>query len=144
MNGIAFDEAKTSQLNQLLAGGPFAGTNCKMMLGKTLTALSHTDVYATLAAAELSHTGYARQDVVNWTSAVLTTDKHARSQADTVTFGNTSGSPSDTVTWWAFVDHGNSKILQAGLYDSPFVIGDGEDYLTTPFYTAFHEIAAEP
>ena len=144
MNAVTFDESKIALLTQQLAAGPFAGSNCKMMLFDTLTALAHTDTLSTLSAHELAFSGYARQTVTGWGTPTLTSDKHARSQAGTVTFSNTSGSPSNTITGWALVDTAASKVIHAGLYDTPFVIGDGEDYLTTPFYLLTGEIGSEP
>lgn len=144
MLGVIFDQSKVALLTQLLAGGPFAGSNCKMMLFDTLTSLDHADTLSTLTAHEAAFTGYARQTVSGWGTPALMADFHARAQAATVTFSNSGGSPSSTITGWALVDDGAGKVMQAGLYDTPFAIGASEDYLTTPFWTLTGEISSEP
>jgi hypothetical protein len=144
MNGVLFDQSKIELLTEQLAGTLFAGSNVQMALFYGITSLDHTDTYAGLVANEASFTGYARQTVTGWGTPTLTADFHARSQALTVTFSNTGGSDSSSITAWALIDTGSNKLIQGGLYDVPFVIPAGQDYLTTPFWTRTGEISHEP
>lgn len=144
MNGVVFDESKIALLLQQLAGGIFLSGNCKMMLCDTITALDHTDTLATLAANEVTFTGYARQTVGSWGTPVLTADLHARAQGATVTFSNTGGGASSTITVWALVDTAGGKVIQAGLFNTPFTIPGSSDYLLTPFFLYTGEIGSEP
>lgn len=144
MNAVLNDGSKPGLLDAMLAQPPFDGSNCKMMLFYGITALTHATDYTTLLAGEVVTAGYARQTVTGWTVSVLTGDFHARSQAGTVTFHNSSGGDSETITGWALIDTANSLVIQAGLYDVPFAIPSGEDYLTTPFFTFTGELASEP
>lgn len=138
------DGSKTRILNAFLTQPPFDGANCTLMLFDTLVALAHDTSYAALTAHEAAFSGYARQVVTGWGSSVLTADFHARSQAGTVTFDNSGGSPSSTLTGWALIDEANSAVIMAGLYDAPFAIPDGQSYLTTPFFLYTGEIGSEP
>jgi hypothetical protein len=144
MNGVLFDESKVELLTEQLAGTMFLGTNVKMALFYTITSLDHSDTYAGLVANEASFTGYVRQDVTGWGVPTLTIDFHARSQANTVTFSNSGGADSPLITAWALIDTGANKLIQGGLYDVPFSIPAGQDYLTTPFWTRTGEIGHEP
>lgn len=144
MNAVVLDESKQAILDQQLAGGPFAGSNLKMMLFDTLTAIDHTDVLADYTAHEMAFSGYSRQTVSGWSASIMTVDFHARSQGDTVTFHNGSGSTTGTITGWAYVDTAAGKVVAAGLYTTPFTILDGDDYLSTPFALYTGELLLEP
>lgn len=143
MNGVVFDEAKTIINDNTLSAGPFSTGDVQVMLFDTLTALGHGNVLADLEAHEVTFTGYARQPITTWGSSGLTADFHARSQGDTVTFTSTDVSDSSTITGWALVDNANGVVLQAGLYDTPFVIAAGQGYITTPFWLYTGEVSSE-
>jgi hypothetical protein len=144
MNGVIFDESKLFLCDQQISLPPFDANNIEVMLFETITALSHTDVLATLAAAECSFTGYARQPVASWAASALTGDFHARAQGATVTFDNSGVTDSGSITGWAMVDVANGVVVQAGLYDTPFVIAASQSYTTTPFWLFTGEIGTEP
>jgi hypothetical protein len=144
MNGVIFDESKLFLCDQQLSIAPFDASNIEVMLFETITALDHTDVLATLAAAETAFTGYARQPVTSWAPSSLTGDFHARAQGSTVTFDNSGVTDSGSITGWAMVDTANGTVVQAGLYDTPFVIAAGQSYVTTPFWLFTGELSDEP
>jgi hypothetical protein len=144
MNGVVFDESKQRILDQMLVNSPFAAGNVMVMLFDTITTIGHADVLATLVAHEAAFTGYSRQSVLIWSPSALTADFHARAQGTTLSFTNSGGADSSLLTGWAMVDQGAGKVLQAGLYDTPFVIVAGQTYLTTPFWLYTGEIASEP
>lgn len=144
MLGVVADESKPALCDDLTAGSVLAPANAVLMLYDTIAALTHATVLATLAAHEVAVAGYARQPVTAWGASVLTADFHARSQGNTLTFTNSSGGASSLITGWALVDSGAGKIIQSGLYDTPFTIPAGQVYLTTPFFTFTGEIGVEP
>jgi hypothetical protein len=142
MNGVLLDVSKQKLLSNQLANSPF--TTMTMGLFTTLTAISHATLTATIIADELVVTGYARQPVSAWGAPALTADFHEISFAGTVTFNNTSGSPSSLVTGWFLYDTAANQIVAAGLFNNPFIIGAGGSYVTTPFWQLIGEIGSEP
>lgn len=144
MNAVTMRQSLAKLLDQQLASTMFSGSNIVMGLFTTLTAINDTDANSVFTTPEVTFSGYVRQVVTGWSAATITTDGHARSQADTVTFTNSSGSPQTGITGWFLYDVAANNVVQAGLFDTAKTINAGEDYLTTPFWLRVGEVRSEP
>ncbi len=144
MNAVTARESLAKLLDMQLASTMFGSSNIVMGLFTTKTSIDETDALSAFTSNEVAFTGYSRQVVTGWGSATITTDGHARSQADTITFTNSGGSPQTGIKGWFLVDVAATKWVQAGLFDTDKTINAGEDYLTTPFWLRVGEIRDEP
>ena len=141
--GILLNDDKIWLLEQYLIAAPFA-TNLDMGLFTTLTALTDATTSAAIVAAELVVSGYVRQPVNTWSSPVLDAAFDAVSNAAPVTFDNTSGGPTASITGWFYFETVNALCLMAGLFPTPFVIPAGGTFVTTPYYQLNSQVTANP
>jgi hypothetical protein len=118
--GVTCDESKVLLLTQLLASGPWAFA--QMLLSEADITPDRSTVAADLTADEVSVGGYARQAVTSFDGPTLDGSGFAFSQADVVTFLNTSGGDSGTIFTWGIIDSSNGKLIEAGRWDTPFVL----------------------
>lgn len=132
MLGIMSDQLKTILNDERVAGSTFAGAMLALLTGAVPTP-THATLFATLSGFRPVYGGYADQAVSAWTASVLTADFHALSNAGEVTFHNSSGADTPTIMgWMLYSTVGGNRLLSAGLFSTPFVIPNGNDYKTTP------------
>jgi len=135
--GILADEDKANLNNARLASANFTGAQMHLFI--TLTAITHAITNVTLAANEVTTGGYAPQNLTGWSASVLTADFHAQSDANPVTFSNTSGGDTPLIRGWWYKDVSTGKCIIAGLFDNPFVILAGSSYTVTPTFRVTNE-----
>lgn len=131
MSSPLSDESKILILAERLTNPPY--DTLRMGLSTTNITPDHATSLATLTAGELAVTGYARQDVTGWATPILNGTFHAYSEADPVTFDNSSGSPTGTVYTWFFVDYTLNKLVRSGRFSAPFLISAGGSITFIPF-----------
>lgn len=128
MAGVMMNESKQLLLDQRLANPPYDNLELGLFSGSTVP--DADTVIGDLA--EVTGTGYARQAVSGWSSAVLLGDGHAYSVATPVTFTNSGGGDWDEATGWFLWDVANSKLVMSGRFSVSFTLGAGLSKNVTP------------
>jgi len=131
-DGVTCIESEAEQLEGLLASAPWVGAT----MGLSTTNITPTPgtVAADLLPGEVAVSGYTRAALAGWTTPTIDGSNRAVSDADPVTFLNTSGGDTPVVYCWFFLDTASAKFLQAGRFALPFVIpATIGTYTTTPF-----------
>lgn len=132
MDGVTPNEGKIPQLTQLLAATVWS--NAKIGLSEADITPDADTVAADLTVDEVSVSGYSRQSLTGWSTPAIDGSDRAVSEADDVTFLNTSGGDSGIIYTWFFIDNTFGTLLEAGRFSTPFVlIASTGSYTTTPF-----------
>lgn len=128
MPGVTMNESKTLLLDQRLANPPYDNLKLGLFTGST----DPTPATVIGDLTEVSGTGYGRQTVSGWSSAILLLDGHAYSAATPVTFANSGGTDWDEATGWFWWDEANSKLVMAARFPTSFTLGPAESKNVTP------------
>lgn len=80
------------------------------------------DTVADYQAMEASFPGYARQNLVSWTPALLIVDEFARTEADFVTWVRGMGAGSQTIFGYFVVDPGGGLLWAENRPFAPMVM----------------------
>lgn len=140
MLGTLSDQIKPALNDERVSGSVFANLHLAL-LTTGIPSITHATVYSDLSPFIPSFTGYANQAVGSWGASVLTADFHAKALAAEVTFHNGSGSTSPTIVgWMMYTTTGGNKLVDAGLYGTPFAILAGQDYKTVPSWQDTGEV----
>lgn len=131
MDGVLLDEGKPLDLDDMLLANPWS--SAQMGLSTYSGTVDHATTGNSFTSAEPTFAGYARQTLGGWSSAVLDASFRAVSTAAPVTFTNSSGSPSATISSWFFIHPASGDVLMGGLFTTPFTIAGGDTYSTVPF-----------
>jgi hypothetical protein len=126
------DQLKNALNDERVAGTHFAAAFLALLTG-SIPSITHATVYSDLSPFEAAFSGYSAQALSGWTPSVLTADFHAIAYSAEVTFNNSSGSTSPTITgWMIYSTSGGNKLISALAYGTPFQILNGSTYKTTP------------
>lgn len=129
--GVTCDESKNALLAALVASGPW--TDAYMMLSEADITPDRETVLADLDVDEVTVSGYARQPITGLGTPAIVTPGVSRVIADPCTFINTSGGDSGTIYTWGIVDDTTGHLIEAGRWDTPFVLeATIGEFVTTP------------
>lgn len=125
--GVTCNESKVDLLDEQVTGSTFTGA--EMMLSEVDITPDGDTVLADLTADEPTVSGYARQPLV-WDPAALTVDT-AEAAAAAVTFDNTDAVDTGVIYTWGYVNGAGTKLVQAGRFDTPFILSATSGTFTT-------------
>src|SRR5262245_14252632 len=117
--------------------------NAQLLLFTTITSITDATPFSTFTGNEVSFTGYSRQNVEGWSFPSMSGHR-AVSVSEIITFLNSGGSPSPTITGWALIYPDSSHVIVADLYSTPFSIAAGGAYTTALVLTFRGEVDHTP